>query len=63
MKLKNFNWDEHSVDQIVTEDTRYTTYTGYGTHEFSLEAVMASKAQAKEPESTGSFKREELTSL
>jgi len=62
MKLKNFNWNEHSVDQVVTEDTRYTTYTGYGTHEFSLEAVMAN-VQAKEPELTGSFQREELTSL
>lgn len=62
MKLKNFNWNEQSVDQVMTEDTRYTTYTGYGTHEFSLEAVMTN-VQAKEPELTGPFQREELTSL
>ena len=33
MKLSNFDWDERAIDAVITEDSRYTTYNGYGPQE------------------------------
>lgn len=40
MKLQNFNWNEQAIDRVVTEDGRYTTYTGYASHEFDVEVEI-----------------------
>lgn len=57
-KLKNFNWNEQAIDQIQNDDSRYTTYTGYGTHDYNLETKTRKETPAK-----GEVKREELSAL
>jgi hypothetical protein len=55
MKLKNFNWNEQAIDQVLSDETRYTTYTGYGSSEYVTEATLV--------KGEGEAKQEELTSL
>lgn len=58
MKLKNFNWNEEAIDTVVSDDSRYTTYKGYGRHDYHLD-TRPKKKPAKKQE----IKREKLTSL
>lgn len=57
MKLKNFNWDEQAIDTIVSDNTRYTTYDGYGSLNYPIEPQTAQLPQQNPPQV------EELSSL
>lgn len=56
MTLKNFDWNEQAIDTIVSEDSRYTTYDGYGLLNYPIDVQTA--AIVDQP-----LEREELTSL
>ncbi len=58
MNLKNFNWNEQAIDQVNSNDVRYTTYNGYASHDYHTEA----KADYSNQTESSDF-HEELSAL
>ncbi len=58
MNLKNFNWNEQAIDQVSSEEGRYTTYNGYASHDYHTDAKSDYSSQTE-----GSNFHEELSAL